>query len=92
MPLDHETNIDELVSETDQFTGADIAAVVRKAGRLSLRENMQSENVKQKHFLAAIRELGPSVTPDTMKYYANLGRELRKKATREAERGRDIYV
>jgi len=30
MPLDHEINIDDLVSETDQFTGADIAAVVRK--------------------------------------------------------------
>jgi transitional endoplasmic reticulum ATPase len=92
MPLDKEINIDELVSQTDQFTGADIAAVVRKAGRLSLRENMQSENVKQTHFLAAIQELGPSVTPDTMKHYVRLGRELRKRATREAERGGDMYV
>ena len=32
MPLDKDVNIDELVSLTEQYTGADIAAVVRKAG------------------------------------------------------------
>lgn len=52
---------------------------------------MSSENVQQKHFLSAIREIGPSVTPDTMKYYMHLAESLRKKASREIERG-DMYV
>jgi transitional endoplasmic reticulum ATPase len=90
MPLADDVNIDELVSLTEQYTGADIAAVTRKAGRMALRENMQSETVSQKHFLAAIQEIGPSVTPDTMKYYAKIGTELRKKASRVVERGGEM--
>jgi len=91
MPLADDVNIDELVSQTDQYTGADIAAMVRKAGRMALREDMASQKVSQKHFLAALQELGPSVTPDTMKYYAKMGTELRKKASRELERG-EMYA
>ena len=90
-PLADDINIDELISLTDQYTGADIAAVVRKAGRLALREDMAAEKIGQKHFLAALQEIGPSVTPDTMKYYSKLGTELRKKASREVERG-EMYA
>ena len=90
-PLADDINIDELIDLTDQYTGADIAAVVRKAGRLALREDMGAEKIIQKHFLAAIQEIGPSVTPDTMKYYSKLGTELRKKASREVERG-EMYA
>jgi len=56
-----------------------------------LREDMASEKISHKHFLAALQEIGPSVTPDTMKYYTRLATELRKKASREVERG-DIYA
>ena len=86
MPLAKDVDVDELVRLTDQYTGADIASVVRKAGRLALRENIQSQTVGQSNFLAAIQETGPSVTSDTMKYYTKLGGELRKKASREIER------
>ncbi|MGB9902635.1 CDC48 family AAA ATPase [Methanothrix sp.] len=91
MPLAPDVDIDALVEMTEHYTGADIAAICRKAGRLALRESMSSEHVQQKHFLAAVREIGPSVTPDTMKYYQRLAESLRKKASREIERG-DMYV
>ncbi len=90
-PLAEDINIDELLEKTDQYTGADIASLVRKAGRLALREDMGATKISQKHFLAALEEIGPSVTPDTMKYYSSMARELRKKASREVERG-DIYA
>jgi transitional endoplasmic reticulum ATPase len=91
MPLAKDVDIGELVRLTDQYTGADIASVARKAGRLALRENIQSQTVSQSNFQAAIQDTGPSVTPDTMKYYTKLGSELRKKASREVERG-GIYA
>ncbi|MDM7935117.1 MAG: CDC48 family AAA ATPase [Methanothrix sp.] len=91
-PLADDVRIDELIEMTDQYTGADISAVVRKAGRLALRESMASDRISQKHFLAALSEIGPSVTPDTMKYYSKLGAELRRKASREVERGGEMYV
>ena len=90
-PLADDIDIDELISQTDQYTGADIAAVVRKAGRFALREDMEAKKISQSHFLAALQEIGPSVTPDTMKYYSLMGKELRKRASREVERG-DMYV
>ncbi len=52
---------------------------------------MLADKIGQKHFLAALQEIGPSVTPDTMKYYSRLGSELRKKASREVERG-EMYA
>jgi transitional endoplasmic reticulum ATPase len=90
-PLADDINIDDLVDLTDQYTGADIAAVVRKAGRLALREDMGAEKISQKHFLAALQEIGPSVTAETMKYYSKMAGELRKKASREVERG-EMYA
>ncbi|MBS1193287.1 MAG: family ATPase Cdc48 [Methanomicrobia archaeon] len=91
VPLADDINLEELIGQTENYTGADIAAVVRKAGRLALREDMLAEKIGQKHFLAALQEIGPSVTPDTMKYYSRLGSELRKKASREVERG-EMYA
>ncbi|NYT02241.1 MAG: CDC48 family AAA ATPase [Methanosarcinales archaeon] len=91
MPLAGDVDLNVLVARTGEYTGADIAAVCRKAGRLALRADMESQTVTQKHFLEAIEEIGPSVTPDTMKYYSKLADFLRKKASREIERG-DMYA
>jgi len=86
MPLAEDVDLDLLVEKTDEYTGADIAAICRKAGRLALRESMAAEVVEQRHFLAALEVIGPSVNPDTMKYYAKLSRELRKEGSREVEK------
>jgi len=90
-PLAEDVNLEELIGFTDQYTGADIASIVRKAGRLALREDMSSDRIHQRHFLAALQEIGASVTPDTMKYYSKMGKELRKRASREVERS-DMYA
>ncbi|WP_440948134.1 CDC48 family AAA ATPase [Methanosarcina sp. T3] len=85
MSLAEDVDIEKLVSLTNQYTGADIAAVCKKAGRHALREDLHAKNVRQKHFLLAIEETGPSVTPDTMKYYEAIKGELRKRKSKEIE-------
>ncbi len=85
MVLAKDVKLDELVKGTDKFTGADIAAVCKKAGRFALRENLQATEVKRAHFLKAIEETGSSVTDDTMKHYGDLAKELRKKRAKEIE-------
>ena len=91
VPLAEDIDMEALIEQTDNYTGADIAAVVRKAGRLALREDMAADKIGQKHFMAALDEIGPSVTPETMKYYSRMASELRKKASREVERG-EMYA
>jgi transitional endoplasmic reticulum ATPase len=90
MALDDNVNINELVEITDDYTGADIASICKKAGRFALRENIDCKCIKQEHFITAIKESGPSVTPDTMKYYEALESDLRKKRSKQIETG-SIY-
>ncbi len=69
----------------DQYKGADIEAVRKKAGRFALRDYLHTKNVKQMHFVKAIAETSPSVTPDMMKYYEAKKRELRTGKSKEIE-------
>jgi len=85
MSLDDDVDIDALVEMTEEYTGADIAYVCKKAGRYALREDMECNRIRQKHFIATIEDTGPSVTPDTMKYYENLKSDLRKKRSKQIE-------
>ncbi len=87
-----DVNLDDLVKLTEDFTGADIATVCKKAGRLALREDINAKNVKQKHFLAAVEETGPSVTSDVMKYYEQIKDELRKKRAKQIESRPEMYA
>ncbi|WP_230741561.1 CDC48 family AAA ATPase [Methanooceanicella nereidis] len=86
MPVAPDVNLAELVDRTNNFTGADIASVCKKAGRLALREDLQAASVKRKHFLEALKGTTPSVTEDTMRYYQNIGGELKRMGNKEIER------
>ena len=92
MSLAKDVDIAELVSMTNEFTGADIAAICKKAGRFAMRENIDAEYVKHAHFLAAIEETGASVTPDIMEYYEEIKSELRKKRSKQIELQQEIYA
>ncbi len=92
MALAEDVNSEELVKITEEFTGADIAAVCKKAGRLAMREDINAKKVRQAHFLAAIEDTGPSVTPDIMEYYEKLKEELRKKRSKQIESRPEMYA
>jgi len=78
MSLAPDVDLDELVERTEGFTGADIAAVCKKAGRLALREDLEAKEVRMKHFLEALEETQPSVTPEMRAHYERLAKELRE--------------
>ncbi|MCX9010619.1 MAG: CDC48 family AAA ATPase [Candidatus Methanoperedens sp.] len=92
MSLAADVNLDELVRLTDDFTGADIAAVCKKAGRFAMREDINATSVRQKHFLAAINDTGPSVTSDVMVYYEQIKNELRKRRAKQIESRPEMYA
>ncbi len=84
--------LDELVRLSEDFTGADIAAVCKKAGRFAMREDINAQKVRQSHFMAAIEDTGPSVTSDTMSFYEKLKDELRKKRSKQIESRPEMYA
>jgi transitional endoplasmic reticulum ATPase len=79
MVLDKDVNLEELAMKTENYTGADIASICRKAGINALREKLKAENVKMRHFLKALEEVSPSVPADVMKSYQQMRKTFEKR-------------
>ncbi len=75
MPITKDVKIDELVRLSENFAGSDIAACCREAALAALEESMESKKVTRKHFLKAIDEINPTVTPEMEKAYLSWGKQ-----------------
>ncbi len=80
MHLEPGVNLEKLADLATNYTGADIAAVCKKAGRLALREDVDSQFVRMDHFLAAIDETPASVTASARSTYENIEKKLKEKS------------
>ena len=78
MALDDDVDLEELARRTKGYSGADIAELCRRAGRLALREDLSARRIQWRHFLEALEQTQPSVTPDLEEHYRKLARDLRK--------------
>ncbi|RMG32002.1 MAG: AAA family ATPase [Methanobacteriota archaeon] len=77
MPLDDDVDLEEIARATDGFVGSDIEALCREAGILALRENINAEKVKMKHFKEALKKIHATMTPQAIEYYRKLERVLK---------------
>lgn len=80
MPLAEDVNIAKIIEQTESYVGADIESFVREAGMLALRENINSNEVKMKHFEEAIKKVGASVTKSDMDRYRKIETDYLKSA------------
>ena len=69
MPLTKDVNLDSLAEKTEGYVGADIENLVREAGLLTLRENMEAKEVKKKHFDEALKKVKASVSKGDIERY-----------------------
>jgi transitional endoplasmic reticulum ATPase len=60
--LDSNVNLEVIAAKSEGYTGADLKAVVRKAGLLSLKANLQE--IKQEYLEQALDHVGPSIIPE----------------------------
>ena len=92
MPLKG-VKLSTLSKKMEGYTGADIEGVVREAAILALRKNSKAKEVTMNHFEEALEQVSPSVTEDTVKYYAELGKKLRTRSRRGERRSEsDLYM
>ncbi len=82
MSLDRGVDLAKLAEVTERFTGADIAGACTRAGFHALRENPQAREVTMEHFLRAVKETSPSVTPETEADYEKLALKVKEGAAR----------
>ena len=74
------------------YTGADIEGVVREAAILALRKDHKAKEVTMKHFEEALELVVPSITEDTVKYYEEIGKRLRRSRRGERRSEADLYI
>ena len=72
MPLTKDVNLKELAKKTSGYTGADLEAVAREAAMLSLRESIDSKDVRKKHFEEALKKVKPSVSKPMIEVYKKI--------------------
>ena len=80
VPLADDVDLDRLAELTEGYSGADIEAVVREAVMIKLREKLEPGEVEMRHFLEALKRVPPSLTPEDVKRYESLARQLKRMA------------
>jgi len=89
MRLGDDVRLDEIAARTEGFTGADIAALVREAGLLSIREairrGLKPDQVitRADHFEEAIKKVKPSVSQDMAKFYQSWFEKARQQLPKQ---------
>jgi transitional endoplasmic reticulum ATPase len=78
MPICKDVDLNQLTIATKYYSGADIEALCREAAMHALRRDINSNEVTMKDFLDALKEMGPSITPDMEKWYKSFMQQIRQ--------------
>ncbi|XP_076595146.1 ATPase family gene 2 protein homolog A [Chaetodon auriga] len=65
MPVAQNVSLDELVTRTNKYSGAEITAVCREAALLALQEDIKAVHVEARHFESALNAVKPRI-PDSL--------------------------
>jgi transitional endoplasmic reticulum ATPase len=80
MPLDNNVDLDDLARRTQGYTGADLEDLVRRAGLLALRSDMQIELVGMEFFQQALTQTRASVTRELEREYEEMAETLKQES------------
>ncbi|XP_014866459.1 PREDICTED: spermatogenesis-associated protein 5-like, partial [Poecilia mexicana] len=65
MPVAESVSLDELVTRTNKYSGAEITAVCREAALLALQEDIKAAQLEARHFESALNTVKPRI-PDSL--------------------------
>ncbi|XP_047654563.1 ribosome biogenesis protein SPATA5 isoform X1 [Phacochoerus africanus] len=69
MPISKEVDLNELVLQTDTYSGAEIIAVCREAALLALEEDIQANCIMKRHFTQALSTVTPRLPESLRRFY-----------------------
>jgi transitional endoplasmic reticulum ATPase len=78
MPIRSDVDLNQLTMMTKYYSGADIESLCREAAMHALRRDVNSREVSMKDFQDAMKEMGPSITPDMEKWYKSFMQQIRQ--------------
>ncbi|XP_035600418.1 ribosome biogenesis protein SPATA5 isoform X1 [Oncorhynchus keta] len=71
MPVDQDLCLDDLVTRTEKYSGAEITAVCREAALLALQEDIKAQLIMGRHFESALNTVKPRVPDSLIQSYIN---------------------
>uniref|UniRef100_A0A4W5J7B7 AFG2 AAA ATPase homolog A n=1 Tax=Hucho hucho TaxID=62062 RepID=A0A4W5J7B7_9TELE len=71
MPVDQDMCLDDLVTRTEKYSGAEITAVCREAALLALQEDIKAQLIMGRHFESALNAVKPRVPDALIQSYIN---------------------
>ncbi|XP_008847447.1 ATPase family protein 2 homolog isoform X1 [Nannospalax galili] len=69
MPISNEVDLDELIFQTDTYSGAEIIAVCREAALLALEEDIKADCIMKRHFTQALSIVTPRISESLRRFY-----------------------
>ena len=71
IPVDSDVDADTLAVKTDNYSGAEIAAVCNEASFKALETNINCTHVSMSNFEAALKIVTPRTSQQTIEYFNN---------------------
>ncbi|XP_074849444.1 ATPase family gene 2 protein homolog A isoform X2 [Carettochelys insculpta] len=75
MPVSEEVCLEELVLQTQKYSGAEITAVCREAALLALQEDIQAKWIMGQHFQHALSIVTPRIPESLRQFYEDYQRQ-----------------
>lgn len=83
-PLSKDVDLKKVTKETEGFSGADLEALVREAGLIALRKDIESKEITMPDFEKALKLVKPSVTDEMNQFYEQMVKKKRSQKMEEA--------
>jgi len=80
MKISKGVDIKKLAAATEFYTGSDIESICREAAMIALREDINANEVTQKHFDAGLKKVRASVTEKDMEKYKKIEEQFLRTA------------
>jgi transitional endoplasmic reticulum ATPase len=77
MPLAEDVDLDKLAVQTENFVGSDMESLCREAAMVSLRKDIEDEEVSMEEFEEAIDEVNPTANEDNRDLYNQMTRKMK---------------
>ncbi|CAM5140173.1 unnamed protein product [Natator depressus] len=75
MPISDEVCLEELILQTQKYSGAEITAVCREAALLALQEDIQAKCIMGRHFQHALSIVTPRIPESLRQFYEDYQRQ-----------------
>ncbi|XP_026186680.1 ATPase family protein 2 homolog isoform X1 [Mastacembelus armatus] len=75
MPVAHNVSLEDLVTQTSKYSGAEITAVCREAALLALQEDIKAQHIEARHFESALNTVKPRIPDSLIQSYISYQRQ-----------------